>query len=111
MEQRKPLLAKLAKLKSWRILEIDGEYRTGGVKKDFLQKRKDFLNQVVFSIKVLVRYSFSDFVQLMLLKSYCCTYFTGYIKNLCNKEIDHLLVIHAHESPSISVPYASKYHN
>lgn len=33
--------------------------------------------------------------------------FDWYVKNLCNKETDYLLVIHAHECPSVSVPYAS----
>ena len=36
-------------------------------------------------------------------------FYPGYIKNLCIKERDNLLVIHAHEFPSISVPYARKY--
>ena len=38
--------------------------------------------------------------------------FSGYIKNICNKETDYVLIIHAQEYPTIpAAPYPCKYND
>lgn len=37
-------------------------------------------------------------------------FYTGYIENICNKQTDDLLIIHAQEYPTIpAAPYPCKY--